>query len=45
MEPEIERTDADLKRLILRICEELGMTPQAARHLAEPCVKNRRKMA
>lgn len=43
MERHAERTDEEVARLILHNCEEMGVTPQAARQMVERCLRNRRK--
>ncbi|WP_139165919.1 hypothetical protein [Paracoccus tibetensis] len=42
MERDLARTDEEVTRLILHNCEEMGVSPTAARRMVERCLQNRR---
>lgn len=45
MEKDLERSDEEVTRLILHNCEEMGVSPHAARQMVERCLQNRRNSA
>lgn len=45
MERDRKRSDDEVTRLILHNCEEMGVSPRAARQMVERCLLNRQVSA